>query len=96
MRCVRGAVVKNGVTESVGGVVMMPRRQRQGTRGEPHQGAGGRDQRKNMLPDGLKIVPYYDRSELVDAALDGEQGALRGIALVVVVLFLFLATCGRA
>jgi Cu/Ag efflux pump CusA len=22
-----------------------------------------------MLPDGLKIVAYYDRSELVDAAL---------------------------
>ncbi len=25
---------------------------------------------KGMLPDGLKIVPYYDRSELVDAAVD--------------------------
>jgi cobalt-zinc-cadmium resistance protein CzcA len=63
-----GAVIKNG-TEAVGGVVMMM--------------AGGNAKQvvsrvkekveeinaKGMLPDGLKIVPYYDRSELVDAAL---------------------------
>jgi cobalt-zinc-cadmium resistance protein CzcA len=46
---------------------------------------------KGMLPDGLQIVPYYDRSELVDAALHTvTKVLLEGIVLVVVVLFLFL------
>jgi cobalt-zinc-cadmium resistance protein CzcA len=46
---------------------------------------------KGMLPDGLKIVAYYDRSELVDAALwTVTKVLLEGVVLVVVVLFLFL------
>ncbi len=86
-----GAMMKNGVTESVGGIVMMV--------------AGGNAKAivstvkervdeinaKNMLPDGLRIVPFYDRSELVDAALHTvSKVLLEGIALVVVILFLFL------
>src|SRR5690606_36584092 len=44
-----------------------------------------------MLPDGLQIVPYYDRSELVDAALwTVAKVLLEGVALVVVILFIFL------
>jgi cobalt-zinc-cadmium resistance protein CzcA len=84
-------VIKNGTTEAVGGVVMMI--------------AGGNAKevvsriktrveeinRKGMLPDGLKIAPYYDRSELVDAALwTVTKVLLEGVALVVIVLFLFL------
>jgi cobalt-zinc-cadmium resistance protein CzcA len=39
----------------------------------------------------LKIVPYYDRSELVDAALHTvTKVLLEGAVLVVVILFLFL------
>ena len=87
----QGAVIKNGTTEAVGGVVMMI--------------AGGNAKEvvsrikarvddingKGMLPDGLKIVPYYDRSELVDAALwTVTKVLLEGVVLVVVVLFLFL------
>lgn len=87
----QGAVIKNGYTESVGGVVMMI--------------AGGNAKEvvsrikarvneinaKGMLPDGLKIVAYYDRSELVDAALwTVTKVLLEGVVLVVVVLFLFL------
>ncbi|MBS1191167.1 MAG: Heavy metal efflux pump CzcA [Rhodocyclaceae bacterium] len=87
----QGALVKNGVTESVGGVVMMI--------------AGGNAKAvvskikarvdeingKDMLPGGLNIVPYYDRSELVDAALGTViKVLLEGVALVVIVLFLFL------
>lgn len=87
----QGALVKNGVTESVGGVVMMI--------------AGGNAKEvvsrikakveeingRGILPDGLKIVPYYDRSELVDAALwTVTKVLLEGVVLVVVVLFLFL------
>jgi len=87
----QGAVVKNGVTEAVGGVVMML--------------AGGNAKEvvsrikarvkeindRDMLPHGLKVVPYYDRSELVDAALGTvTKVLLEGVVLVVVVLFLFL------
>jgi cobalt-zinc-cadmium resistance protein CzcA len=86
-----GAMVKGGYTESVGGIIMMI--------------AGGNAKEivsrikarveeinsQNMLPDGLKIVPYYDRSELVDAALATVSRVLmEGIILVIIVLFVFL------
>ncbi len=86
-----GAVVKDGFTESVGGVVMMLRG------GNAKQVVSRIKERvkeindKNMLPGGLKIVPYYDRSELVDAALHTvTKVLLEGVVLVVIVLFLFL------
>ena len=86
-----GSMVKNGVTEAVGGVVMMLSGgnakavvSRVKTRVAELNGNGS-------LPDGLRLVPYYDRSELVDAALATVvKVLLEGIALVVVVLFLFL------
>jgi len=86
-----GAVIKNGYTESVGGIVMMLRG------GNAKELVGRIKERvqeindKNMLPEDLKIVPYYDRSELVDAALyTVTKVLLEGVALVVVILLLFL------
>ena len=91
-RAVRsGAVIKNGVTESVGGIVLMFR--------------GGNAKRivsdvkakvreineKGMLPMDLQLVPFYDRSELVDAAIHTVSKVLmEGIGLVVIILFVFL------
>jgi len=81
----------DGNTESVGGVVMMLR------------GGNAKDvvtrikarvdeiNSHNMLPEDLKIIPYYDRSELVDAALGTVTHVLlEGIALVIITLVLFL------
>jgi cobalt-zinc-cadmium resistance protein CzcA len=86
-----GALLKNGVTESVGGVVMM---MRAGNAKEVVSRIKKRVKEindKGMLPDGLKIVPYYDRSELVDAALNTVVKVLiEGVVLVIIVLFLFL------
>jgi cobalt-zinc-cadmium resistance protein CzcA len=86
-----GAVVKNGVTESVGGIVMMLRA---GNAKEVVSRIKARVDEinaKGMLPDGLRIVAYYDRSELVDAALATVVRVLiEGVVLVVAVLFLFL------
>jgi cobalt-zinc-cadmium resistance protein CzcA len=65
----QGAVVKNGVTESVGGVVMMIRGGNAKEVVSRIKARVAEINDKGMLPDGLKIVPYYDRSELVDAAL---------------------------
>jgi cobalt-zinc-cadmium resistance protein CzcA len=86
-----GAMIKGGYTECVGGIVMMI------ASGNAKQIVSTIKARvdeinsKNMLPDGLKIVPYYDRSELVDAAVATvSKVLLEGIVLVVVVLFLFL------
>jgi cobalt-zinc-cadmium resistance protein CzcA len=86
-----GAMIKGGYTEAVGGIVMMI--------------AGGNAKEvvsrikdkvndinsRGIIPGGLKIVPYYDRSELVDAALHTVIKVLEeGIVLVVIILFLFL------
>ncbi len=86
-----GALLKNGVTESTGGVVMMIRA------GNAKEIVGRIKERvaeinaKGMLPDGLKIMPYYDRSELVDAAIETVVKVLiEGVLLVIVVLYLFL------
>lgn len=86
-----GAIVKNGVTESVGGIVLMMRG------GNAKQVVSLVKERvkeineKGMLPDGLQIKPYYDRSELVDASLNTVIKVLiEGVLLVIVILFLFL------
>ena len=87
----QGALIKNGTTESVGGIVLML------SGGNAKAVVSKIKERvdeinaKGMLPDGLKIVAYYDRSELVDAALwTVTKVLLEGVVLVVVVLFLFL------
>ncbi|MEA2538813.1 MAG: heavy metal efflux system protein, partial [Acidobacteriaceae bacterium] len=86
-----GAMMKNGYTEAVGGVVLM-------TSGGNAKEIVSRVKervaeinRKDMIPGGLQIVPYYDRSQLVDAAIHTVTEVLgEGVVLVVVVLFLFL------
>ena len=87
----RGAILKNGVTEAVAGIVQMQR------------GANAREvvqaikkrvdeiNRGNQLPGGVKIVPFYDRTELVDSALKNVAKVLiEGVVLVIAVLFVFL------
>jgi cobalt-zinc-cadmium resistance protein CzcA len=86
-----GAVIKNGLTESVGGIVLSIRG---GNAKEIVSRVKARVKEINeqgMLPDDLQIVPFYDRSELVDAAIHTVSKVLmEGIALVVVVLVLYL------
>jgi heavy metal efflux system protein len=86
-----GALAKNGDTESVGGIVMMIRG---GNAKEVVSRIKARVKEineKGMLPGNLQITPFYDRSELVDAALSTVTKVLiEGIILVIVILFLFL------
>ena len=87
----QGAIIKGGYTEGVSGIVLM-------TRGGNAKEIVTRIKKRvdqinsqNMLPDGLKIVPYYDRTELVDSALwTVGKVLIEGIFLVVLVLFVFL------
>jgi len=87
----QGAIIKGGYTEAVSGIVMMVRggnAKEIVTRVKKQVDAINA---KGMLPGGLRIVPYYDRTELVDAALwTVSKVLLEGILLVVVVLFVFL------
>jgi cobalt-zinc-cadmium resistance protein CzcA len=86
-----GAMIKNDYTEAAGGIVMMIRA---GNAKEVVSRVKARVKEindRNMLPGGLKIVPYYDRSELVDEALwTVTKVLIEGVILVVVILFLFL------
>lgn len=87
----QGAIIKGGYTEAVSGIVMM-------VRGGNAKEIVTRVKKqveeinaKGMLPGGLRIVPYYDRTELVDAALwTVSKVLIEGILLVIVVLFVFL------
>jgi cobalt-zinc-cadmium resistance protein CzcA len=86
-----GAMVKGGYTETVGGIVMMIANGNAKRVVESIKARVAEINDKGMLPDGLRIVPYYDRSILVDAALNTvSKVLLEGIALVVVILVLFL------
>ncbi|PKN17663.1 MAG: CusA/CzcA family heavy metal efflux RND transporter [Deltaproteobacteria bacterium HGW-Deltaproteobacteria-6] len=86
-----GAAMKDGKDEAVGGIVMM-------LRGENSRDVVRRVAQKvkeinenNMLPDGVKIVPYYDRSDIVNASVSTVNKALiEGAILVLIVLYLLL------
>lgn len=87
----QGAMIKGGYTESAGGIVMM-------LRGGNAKEIVTRIKEKvadinerNLLPDGLQIVSFYDRTDLVDAALwTVTKVLIEGIILVIIVLFIFL------
>ncbi|MBV8248835.1 MAG: efflux RND transporter permease subunit, partial [Comamonas sp.] len=87
----QGAIIKGGYTEGVSGIVLM---MRGGNAKEVVTRVKERVAEinaKGMLPGGLQIVPYYDRTDLVDSALwTVGKVLLEGIFLVVVVLFIFL------
>ena len=86
-----GASMKNGVDESVGGIVMM---QRGGNSREVVKLVEEKVQEineSNILPDGIKMVPYYDRSDIVNASVNTVNKALiEGAILVLLVLYLLL------
>ncbi len=85
----QGAISRDGTGETVAGIVLMLR------------GASGRevvagikerlDMVRRTLPADVRIVPFYDRSELVNTALGTVRKALlQGALLVVLVLLFFM------
>ena len=86
-----GAAMKDGKDECVGGIVMM-------LRGENSRDVVRRVAAKvremnenNVLPEGVKLVPYYDRSDIVKASVGTVNRALlEGSILVLIVLYLLL------
>ena len=86
-----GAVVFNGEREVVAGIVLMLRGGNARQVVEAVKTKVEDLQRNNILPAGTKVVPFYDRIELVSAAVHTVRDALiEGIVLVVFVFFFFL------
>lgn len=87
----QGAAMINGKDETVGGIVMM-------LRGENSRDVVERVQERvkdinesSLLPDGIKIVPYYDRADIVSASVNTLLKALlEGSIFVLVILYLLL------
>jgi cobalt-zinc-cadmium resistance protein CzcA len=87
----QGAAMINGKDECVGGIVMM-------LRGENSRDVVERVKEKvkeinnsNVLPDGIKIIPYYDRADIVTASVNTVSEALiEGSILVLIILYLLL------
>jgi cobalt-zinc-cadmium resistance protein CzcA len=87
----QGSSIKDGTGEAVGGIVMM-------LKGENSLDVVKRVQEKvreintgNILPAGIKITPYYERSEIVGKSIDTVVMALaEGAILVIIMLYLIL------
>jgi len=87
----QGGAIKNGEAEAVGGIVLM-------LAGENGQEVARRIEKKveeinasRLLPDGLKIVPFYKRTDIVTASIRTiVEALLLGAFLVIMVLFIFL------
>ncbi len=87
----QGAAMINGQEEAIGGIVMM-------LRGENSRDVVERVKKKiqeinenNVLPQGIRIRPYYDRSDIIQASVSTVTKALaEGAILVLIVLYLLL------
>ena len=84
-----GGVTANGKGEAVEGLVLMLMG---GNSREIVSAVKERVKEVNwVLPEGVSIKPFYDRTELVDLALSTiEKALMEGVLLVVIVLYLFL------
>ena len=87
----QGAVIKNGVTESVAGIIQMQRGENARRVVSAVKEKVDEINKRRLLPEGLQIVPFYDRTDLVDAALFNiAKVLLEGIVLVIIVLYVYL------
>ena len=85
----QGAVTRDGVGESVSGMVIMLKGQNSKTVIERVKSALERI--RTSLPEGVRIVPFYDQSDVIDGTIRTvRDNLLEGGALVVAVLVLFL------
>jgi len=92
-----GAAVLNGEREVVASIVLMLRGGNARTVVQAVKDKVYEIHTKHLLPDGLRIVPFYDRIELITAALGTVYKALlEGVVLVVLILFLFLGNVRSA
>lgn len=85
----QGAVTADGEGEIVAGIVMMLKGENSRT---VVQAVKERvEVVRKSLPDGVELIPFYDRTELIDRAIyTVEKNLIEGAILVIVVLLLLL------
>jgi cobalt-zinc-cadmium resistance protein CzcA len=87
----QGAALINGEGEAVGGIVMMLRGENSRDVVERVKAKVREINENSILPSGIKIVPYYDRSDIVSSSVRTVTRALvEGSLLVILVLYLML------
>ena len=87
----QGASQKNGQHEVVGGIVMMLRGENSREVVEDVEAKVREINANHVLPDGLRLVPFYERSSIVNDSTNTVLKALtQGSVLVLVVLAVFL------
>ena len=87
----QGMALKDGKGEAVGGIVMMLRGENSLTVLRSVEAKVKDINSGNVLPPGLKLKPYYVRSEVVGKSIETVTRALlEGALLVIIVLYLFL------
>lgn len=80
-----GAVLRNG--ETISGMVIMLK----GENGKRVIQAVKEKIKELKLPDGVKIVPFYDQSEVINRTIETvRRNLFEGFILVTVILFIFL------
>jgi cobalt-zinc-cadmium resistance protein CzcA len=85
----QGAALLNGRGEAVGGIVMMLRGENGREVVERVKAKVQEINENNILPSGIKIVPYYDRSDIVSSSVGTVTRALlEGSLLVLLILYL--------
>jgi cobalt-zinc-cadmium resistance protein CzcA len=84
-----GAMLKDGVTEATGGIVMMLKGGNAKKVVSAVKAKVDEINRERLLPGGLQIVPFYDRSFIVDGSIETMVGVIIK-ALVLKTLMLFL------
>ncbi len=84
-------MVKDGTTEAVAGIIQMQRGENAREVVTNIKAKVSDINKRRLLPEGLQIVPFYDRTDLVDAALfNVAKVLLEGILLVIIVLYVYL------
>jgi heavy metal efflux system protein len=87
----QGAALINGTHEVVGGIVMMLRGENSRVVVERVKEKVKEINQENVLPAGIRIVPYYDRADIVKSSIGTVAMALtEGSVLVVIILYLML------
>ena len=89
----QGASVKDGTKEIVGGIVMMLRGENSRDVVKKLEAKVAEINSENVLPNGIKIVPYYERSEIIEKSLSTVVRAIaEGSLLALAVIFFFLGS----
>lgn len=87
----QGAALIDGTREVVGGIVMMLRGENSRVTVERVKEKVKEINENGILPEGITIVPYYDRADIVKSSVATVMRALiEGSVLVIIILYLML------